>query len=97
MFAIEVPGIGEEFLLLVNLAKSHEVDVRDKTMPIVEFDERVSSAYLVCSFEQVVCQVGLVRYNENRNRYKVVSKQKIFRDSILNFTAGKNSLLAQGS
>ncbi|CEP13419.1 hypothetical protein [Parasitella parasitica] len=33
MFAIEVEEIGEEFLLLVELAKHHEVGPKDKTMP----------------------------------------------------------------
>ncbi|KAK4513049.1 uncharacterized protein ATC70_000086 [Mucor velutinosus] len=94
MFKLEIEGIGDELFLLIRLGKTHAVDDKDKTMPIVELDDdQDSSAYLVCTFEQVICQVGLMRFSENDKRYKVITKEKVFRASIETYKPGKNSFV----
>ena len=94
MFKLEIQGVGDELFLLIRLGQSHTTDDKDKTMPIVELDDdHNSSAYLVCTFEQVICQVGLIRYNDNMRKYKVITKEKVFKHSIENFKPGKNSFV----
>lgn len=97
MFKLDIESIGDELFLLVRLGKSHSIDDKDKTMPLVELDDdENSSAYLVCTFEQVICQVGLVRYNDNNEKkYKVVTKEKVFLNSIEDFKPGKNSFVTR--
>ena len=90
MFQVKFDNIGQDLLILINLAKTHEVDNKDKAMPIVEIDENAET-YLVCSFENVICQVGLVRYNDNVKKFKVVTEDEVFCDSIQNLIPGKNS------
>ncbi|KAK4514155.1 uncharacterized protein ATC70_001742 [Mucor velutinosus] len=91
---LEIEGIGDELFLLIRLGKTHVVDDNDKTMPIVEMDDdQDSSAYLVCTFEQVICQVGLMRFSENDKIYKVITKEKIFRATIETYKPGKNSFV----
>ena len=61
------------FLVLINVAESHGVVQYDKFMPTVVLRSSGQHKYVICRLEDILCNVGLVRYDQNDRHYKVIS------------------------
>lgn len=55
------------------MAESHGVVDYDRLMPKVVLRRPGQHKYVVCRFNDIVCNVGLVRYTMAENHYKVIS------------------------
>ncbi|KAG2191063.1 hypothetical protein INT47_012048, partial [Mucor saturninus] len=70
-----------DFLVLIDVAESHGVVDYDRLMPKVVLGRPGQHRYVVCRFNDIVCNVGLVRYTMAENHYKVISHH-IFKELL---------------
>ena len=67
--------------MLLDVAEAHGVVEYDKFMPKVVLRRPGHHKYVVCRFEDIVCNVGLVRFNKSERHYKVISHH-IFKELL---------------
>jgi hypothetical protein len=71
-----------QYLVLVDVARRNSTSDYDKTIPVIELNNKNVHAYAVCRFEDIVASVGLVRCSSSNNRkYKVISHH-IFKQEL---------------
>lgn len=71
----------KSFLVLVDVAEEHGVVPYDKFMPLIKLHSNNRHKYVVCRFEDIVCNVGLVKCKKDGHKYKVIS-QHIFKELL---------------
>ena len=82
VFFFEVYVYGARvFLVMVDTAESNGVADEDDTIPTCVLRYPGQHKFVVCRFEEIVCNVGLVRYNQNGRQFKVVSHH-LFTESL---------------
>lgn len=63
------------------MAENHDVVSYDRYMPKVTLRREGHHKYVVCRFEDVICNVGLVKCGQADNQFKVIS-QHIFKELL---------------
>ena len=61
------------FLVLIDVAKEHGVVSYDKYTPEIKLRPEGQHKFVVCRFEDIICNVGLLKCKKNTNKYKVIS------------------------
>lgn len=79
-FETSFEGVND-FVVLIDVAETQGVVKYDKYMPKVALRRPGLHKYVVCRFDDIVCNVGLVRFNQTDNRYKVISHH-IFKERL---------------